>query len=322
MLAWCATCMRRKTLESRVTDVAAFVDDMRDLVQRTVGLHINLIHTAPPALPKVMVDPHQLENVLLNLYLNARNAIALGSTFTISIARIQAMQAHPSLRASQTYVVLTVSDTGVGITAEVLSRACELFFTTKPLGQDTGLGLSMIYGFAQQSGGDVLIRSNLGQGTEVALALPATEMTGEDLPRFDPTRDRPTTTGHSTVLGSMTRRSFACWWSKPCKNSATAEDGAQALCILQTDTSVIDLLVTDVDFPSGLNGRQVADAGVALRPRLKVLSITGYAESAVFAGEATSTELNVMVKPFLMTDLALRVNDMLGYERPHRDGQR
>lgn len=306
---------RRQTLEPRVTDVAALVDGMHDMVQRAVGPHIVVVHETPPALPNVVIDPNQLENALLNLCLNARDAMPEGGTLTIATARMRASNERAALRADQTYVVLTVRDTGVGMSEEILHRAFEPFFTTKPLGQGTGLGLSMIYGFAQQSGGDVSIRSQKGKGTEVTLALPATEALNHDQPAIVPAQEHPASSGHRTVLvvddEAVVRMLVVETLEELGYSVLEAEDGAAALYILQNEASAIDLLVTDVGLPGGLNGRQVADAGQAVRPALKVLFITGYAENAVFAGGISDADLNILVKPFSMHDLSARVGDML-----------
>ena len=315
---------RRQTLEPRVTDVAALVDDMHDLIQRTVGPHIDLIHSAPPGLPNVMIDPNQLKNALLNLCLNARDAMPEGGTLTISTARIRATRERSMLIPGQTYVVLTVTDTGVGMSEDVMHRACEPFFTTKPLGQGTGLGLSMIYGFAQQSGGDVLIRSQEGKGTEVALALPATEALGEDPSPLEVAQEVPPLTDHRRVLvvddEAVVRMLVVETLQDLGYAVLEADDGAQALRILQQTSVAIDLLVTDVGLPGGLNGRQVADAGQVLRPAMKVLFITGYVESAVFAQDQSDEVLQVLVKPFSMSDLSVRVGEMLNAPDAQTDG--
>ena len=217
------------------------------------------------------------------------------------------------------YLSLCVSDTGTGMTPDVMARAFDPFFTTKPLGQGTGLGLSMIYGFARQSGGQVRIHSKLGQGSTVCLYLPrhygdAAAPEGEPQPEAS---DPPRAEQGETVLvvddEPTVRMLVADVLSDLGYTAVEAADGAAGLKVLQSETR-IDLLITDVGLPGGMNGRQVADAARDLRPGLKVLFITGYAENAVLGSGHVDPGMQVLTKPFAMDTLANRIRDLIGVE--------
>ncbi|MGI4793927.1 MAG: response regulator, partial [Janthinobacterium lividum] len=246
----------------------------------------------------------------------ARDAMPDGGKLTIETSNRYLDQRAAQERdlAPGRYVSLCVSDTGTGMTPEVAAKAFEPFFTTKPLGQGTGLGLSMIYGFAKQSGGQVRIHSQVGQGTAVCLYLPRhlgeAEGSGLDPELADPPRakdgqtvlvvdDEPTIRMLVTeVLEDLGYRAIE------------AADGASGLQVLQSDER-IDLLVTDVGLPGGINGRQVADGARVARPGLKVLFITGYAESAVLSHGHLDPGMHVLTKPFAMEVIASRIKDLI-----------
>lgn len=214
------------------------------------------------------------------------------------------------------YLTLKVTDTGCGMTAEVIERAFEPFFTTKPVGQGTGLGLSMVYGFARQSGGRIRIQSTLGQGTRMQLYLPRHE-DGQSSPVDEPphTAEPLAGTGDRILLiddESTLRMLIKDMLSEQQFQVMEAPDGHAGLAVLQADTP-IDLLITDIGLPGGLNGRQVADAARVLRPGLKVLFITGYAEQSVTdrRGRGLEPGMEVMTKPFSLDELTRRVRAML-----------
>ncbi len=307
---------RRQTLDPRATDVNRLVAGMEELVRRTVGPAVMVEVVAAVGLWTTLVDPNQLESALLNLCINARDAMPDGGRLTIETANRwidERVGRERELPAGQ-YVSLCVSDTGTGMTQEVMSRAFDPFFTTKPIGMGTGLGLSMIYGFARQSGGQVRIYSEVGQGTMVCIYLPrhagdavaadadATEITtpragqGETVLIVD---DEPTV--RMLVVDVLEELDYT---------AVEATDGAAALKLLQSDMR-IDLLVTDVGLPGGMNGRQVADAARALRPALKVLFITGYAENAAIGNGHLEPGMHVLTKPFALDMLAGRIKALI-----------
>jgi CheY-like chemotaxis protein len=262
-----------------------------------------------------LVDANQLENALLNLCINGRDAMPDGGRLTIETANRwldDRIAREHGLEPGQ-YVSVCVSDTGSGIDKATLERVFDPFFTTKPIGQGTGLGLSMVYGFARQSNGHVRIYSEVGQGTMVCLYLPRHLGEEDEEPAVAPA-DLASTHADQTVLvvddeptvrmlvvDALEELGYAC---------LEAPDGAAGLRILQSDRR-IDLLITDVGLPGGLNGRQVADAARTLRPDLKVLFITGYAENAVLNHGHIEHGMEVLTKPFAIGDLTGRIDRML-----------
>ncbi len=308
---------RRQTLDPRPTDVNRLVHGMEELVRRTVGPSITVEPAVAAAgLWPTLVDPSQLENALLNLCINARDAMPAGGKITIETANrwIDARTAQErGLEAGQ-YVSLCVSDTGTGMTPDVIAKAFDPLFTTKPIGQGTGLGLSMIYGFAKQSGGQVRIYSEVGQGTMVCIYLPrhfGEADNSEDLPDL---ADAPRAQQGQTVLVVDDEPTVRMLVTEVLEDlgyvAIEAADGAGGLRVLQSNTR-IDLLVTDVGLPGGMNGRQLADAARVSRPMLKVLFITGFAESAVLSHGHLDPGMHVLTKPFAMEALASRLKDLI-----------
>jgi CheY-like chemotaxis protein len=211
-------------------------------------------------------------------------------------------------------VSLLVSDTGTGMTEEVMQRAFDPFYTTKPLGQGTGLGLSMIYGFVKQSGGQVRISSKSGEGTTIHLFLPRhdeREMTAEE--KTDLARAPRAATGDTVLIVDdepSVRMLVTEVLAELGYTAIEAADGSSALRVLQSDTR-IDLLVTDVGLPGGMNGRQLADFGRVARPKLRVLFITGYAEKSAVAGDQLEPGMGILTKPFAMEGLAARIKELI-----------
>ncbi len=307
---------RRQTLDPRPVNANRLIGEMEDLVRRTVGPGVQVEVVGAGGLWLTLVDPNQLENALLNLAINARDAMPDGGRITIETANkwLDDRAAKDRELPPGQYVSLCVSDTGTGMTAEVKARAFDPFFTTKPLGAGTGLGLSMIYGFVRQSGGQVRIYSELGQGTTMCLYLP--RYMGED---DDGGSDAPpvhaTYGGHGeTVLviddEAVIRMLIVDVLEGAGYNAIEAPDGAAGLKVLQSDARV-DLLITDVGLPGGMNGRQVADAGRVLRPGLKVLFITGYAENAVVTNGHLDPGMQVITKPFAIDALGEKIRQMI-----------
>ena len=306
---------RRQTLDPRPIDVNRLVAGMEDLVRRTVGPGIEVEVVGAGGLWLTRVDPSQLENSLLNLAINARDAMPDGGRITIETANKwldQRAAKERELPPGQ-YISLCVTDTGTGMTPDVISRAFDPFYTTKPLGQGTGLGLSMIHGFVRQSGGQVRIYSEVGKGTTMCLYLP--RFVGELEPADAPELDGGGEAGHGeTVLVIDDEEAIRMLMADVLEEAGyrvlSASDGIAGLKILQTDAR-IDLLITDVGLPGGLNGRQVADVARDARPGLKVLFVTGYAENAVIGNGHLDPGMQVITKPFAMTALAARVRDII-----------
>ncbi len=307
---------RRQTLDPKPTDVNRLMAGMVELVRRTVGPTVTVEVVGAAGLWTTLVDPNQLENALLNLCLNARDAMPDGGRLTIETGNkwLDERAARGRDLAPGQYVTLCVSDTGTGMTPEVVARAFDPFFTTKPIGMGTGLGLSMVYGFTQQSGGQARITSEPGQGAMVCLHLPRHHGEAEvgDEPAAGATApragqgetvlvvdDEPTV----RMLVAEVLEDLGC-------TAIEAADGPAGLQVLRSDVR-LDLLVTDVGLPGGMNGRQVADAGRAVRPGLKVLFITGYAENAVVGNGHLDPGMHVLTKPFALDTLAGRIKELI-----------
>jgi PAS domain S-box-containing protein len=307
---------RRQTLDPRPTNVNVLVNGMADMIQRTVGPAIRVETVGVSGLWSTLVDPSQLENALLNLAINARDAMPAGGRITIETANkwLDRAGARAHDVPEGQYLSLCVTDTGTGMTPDVIAKAFDPFFTTKPIGQGTGLGLSMIYGFAKQSGGQVRIYSELGQGTTVCIYLPR---------HYGDTGEDATPRDHAAVSGAEAGETVLVVDDEPSVRMLItdvledlgytvieADDSAAGLRVLQSDVR-IDLLVSDVGLPGGMNGRQMADAGRQVRPDLKVLFITGYAENSVIGNGHLEPGMQVLTKPFVVDTLAARVRDMV-----------
>jgi len=307
---------RRQTLDPKPTNVNKLVADIEELVQRTVGPEIELETVLGIGLWTTTCDPNQLENAILNLCINARDAMPGGGRLTIETANawIDERGARERDMAPGQYVAVCVSDTGTGMTPEVTARAFDPFFTTKPTGQGTGLGLSMVYGFARQSDGQVRIYSEPGEGTTVKIYLPRHR--GDAAPEEEQPQlaEAARAGAGETVLvvdDEPTVRMLVTEVLEELGYSAIeAADGASGLQILQSDLR-IDLLITDVGLPGGVNGRQMADAARLKRPKLQVLFITGYAENAAVGNGHLEPGMHVLTKPFALDKLAARIKSII-----------
>ncbi|MEE5103077.1 response regulator [Pseudomonas alliivorans] len=307
---------RRQTLAPKATDVDQLIAGMDELIRRTVGPAIDMqVHTTQ-GLWSIMVDPHQLENSLLNLCINAKDAMPDGGQLLIETGNryLDSPTAAKYELTAGRYVELTVSDTGTGMAKEVMGRAFDPFFTTKPIGMGTGLGLSMIYGFARQSGGGVGIFSEVGKGAQLSILLPMFEGEAEPV-EFECAAPVPSqNAGGETILVVDDEPTVRLLITEVLEELGylvlQADRGAAALEILQSKAA-IDLLVTDVGLPGGMNGRQVADAARAVRPDLKILFVTGYAENAALAHDTLEPGMYVLPKPFSIAAMTGRVTELL-----------
>lgn len=307
---------RQQTLDPKPTDVNRLVLGMEDLLRRTVGPAVAIEVIGAADLWTALVDASQLENSLLNLCINARDAMPDGGHIRITTAnqRLNQRAAAAQQMPEGEYLSLSVTDSGTGIPPEVVSRVFEPFFTTKQPGEGTGLGLSMVYGFAKQSGGLVRIYSEVGRGTTVCIYLPrhhgvAAPLPPPTLPSLPVHHDT-----HETVLVVDDEPSVRLLIVDILQDMGykvlEAVDSATGLALLQSDAHV-DLLITDVGLPGGMNGRQMAEAGRVNRPNMRVLFLTGYAQTAVFGGGQLDEGVEVMTKPFNIDALSERVDRML-----------
>ena len=312
---------RRQPLDPRPVQPNALVASMEDLLRRTIGPLHPLEVVMAGGVWTTLCDPHQLENAILNLAINARDAMPHGGTVVIEASNASLDDAYVAkqrdVKPGQ-YVCISVSDTGSGMTADVIGRAFEPFFTTKPMGQGTGLGLSMVYGFAKQSEGHLKLYSEVGRGTTVKVYLPrhngdatAVEqaVTGESI--------MPTPAGKGeTVLvvedEPVIRALIVDVLEELGYRTLEAGNGQAGLSLLQSRAR-IDLVVTDVGLP-GLNGRQLVDQAREMRPNLKALFITGYAENATLANGFLDPGMEMITKPFTIAALTDKVSRMMQAE--------
>lgn len=306
---------RRQSLDSKPVEMNQLVDSMDELLQRSVNESIHLQLRLANDLWTAEADPNQLENALLNLVFNARDAMPDGGTLVVETFNQQLDKSftntHENLLPGD-YVVLSVSDNGCGMPETVINRAFDPFFTTKPIGQGTGLGLSMIYGFSKQSHGHVSISSEVGHGTTVQLFLP----------RFQGAADETEQSFQSNAICAEDGETVLIVEDDPAVRALVSEvlselgylyieagEAMSAVPILESGQR-IDLLISDVGLP-GMNGRQLADIARQLRPELKVLFITGYAEHAAVRGGFLETGMQLITKPFAFDHLTSKVREMI-----------
>ena len=304
---------RRQPLIPKPVDANQLIVSLEDLLRRTIGEAIDLEIAAASELWCTLCDPNQLETALLNLAINARDAMPEGGRLTIktSNARIAGIDAAGRALLPGDYIRIDVTDTGSGMSPEVAARAFDPFFTTKPIGQGTGLGLSMIYGFARQSNGHVSIDSKPGAGTSVRLYLPRHHGEAAD-ERLPPSaQDEPRGAGETVLLVEdepVVRGVIVEMLQDQGYRVLEAVDGPSGLKLLREQR--IDLLVTDVGLP-GMNGRQLADQARESRPDLKILFITGYAENVAFAKGFLQPGMEMITKPFDLDKLSQRIREMV-----------
>jgi PAS domain S-box-containing protein len=308
---------RRQPLAPRPVRVNQLIRSMEDLLRRTLSERIELTLVLAADLAMTLCDPNQLENAILNLVINARDAMPEGGRLTIETSNAQLGDARAARQrdvAPGAYVCVAVSDTGVGMDSGTISKAFEPFFTTKPMGQGTGLGLSMIYGFVRQSEGGVEIASEVGKGTLIKLYLP--DLLGEEAAPppavSQPGAVRPSEAGETVLVvedESVVRNLIVEVLGDLGYRAIEASDGPAGLAVLQSKRKV-DLLITDIGLP-GLNGRQIADAGRGLHPDMKILFMTGYAENAAIASGFLEHGMTMITKPFTMEVLAARVREII-----------
>jgi PAS domain S-box-containing protein len=322
---------RRQPLDPKIVDANRLVAGMEDLLRRTLGPGIALEMVLAGGLWTTMSDPNQLESAILNLAINARDAmqpgageggqegLGRGGRLTIETANTYLDDAYARAQGDEVrpgqYVQISVTDTGTGMPHDIIEKAFDPFFTTKPTGQGTGLGLSMVYGFVKQSEGHVKIYSELNDGTTFKIYLPRHRGGGGKIGDTTETQlAAPRAETGETVLvvdDEATVRMLVTETLEDLGYAAIeAVDGPSGLAILQSDAR-IDLLVTDVGLP-GLNGRQLADAARQSRPNLKILFMTGYAHNAAIGnGAALGSGMEIMTKPFALDDLAKKIRDMI-----------
>lgn len=308
---------RRQPLAPKPTDVNRLLPAMSELLHRTLGETIEVEAVLPPRIWIVETDPNQLENAILNLAVNARDAMPDGGKLTIETQNTHLDETYASQNPGVTpgqYVVMCISDTGVGMDSETAAKAVEPFFTTKEVGKGTGLGLSMVYGFIKQSGGHLKIYSEPGEGTTVKIYLPrligkvaATEEQEQPAP--------PAGSEQETILVCEDDEEVRAYSGEVLRELGyrvlEAADGPSTLELLRSERANVDLLFTDVVLPGGMSGAVLAKEATALCPALKVLFTTGYARNAIVHQGRLDAGVQLLTKPFSYADLATRIREIL-----------
>jgi len=315
---------RRQPLSPKPLDLDKVVAGMSELLNRSLGELVKLEIVTSPGLWPVEADPNQMENALINLAVNSRDAMPNGGTLTVETANAYLDTAYSAGHAEVppgNYVVIAVSDTGVGMPKEHLARVFEPFFTTKEIGHGTGLGLSQVYGFVKQSGGHVNVYSEEGRGTTVKMYLP--RFTGDLMADADIELGRleSQSAGTETILVVEDDDEVRAFSAEVLRelgyNVLEAGDGAAALRVLEQLQTGVDLLFTDVVMP-GMSGRELSDAARKLRPSLKVLFTSGYTRNAIVHGGRLDPGVELLPKPFTSRALAERVRELLDAGKSRR----
>jgi PAS domain S-box-containing protein len=303
---------RRQTLDLKPIEVNQLVASLEDLLHRTTRENIRITTRLAAGLPLVCMDANQLESALINLAINARDAMPEGGTIVITTAsmHLTSDQGKAMQLTEGDYVTLTVADTGVGMTPDVLAKVFEPFYTTKPIGQGTGLGLSMVYGYMRQAKGAVQILSQPGTGTSVWLYMPCL---GSDVAISKVEENKAAPLGEGEVVlvvedETVVRSLIVEVLGELGYQALEAGDAQEAIPLLESRHR-IDLMISDVGLP-GMNGRQLADLAQVCRPGLKVLLATGYAEGSNVSGYLASN-MEIITKPFAIEALAGKISDML-----------
>jgi CheY-like chemotaxis protein len=302
---------RRQPLQAVVIDPGHLLREMDDMMRRVLGPRARVVTEIEHGLGSTLVDPNQLNNVLLNLAINARDAMAGSGTLTIRAANVGPDDARPADVPLGSWVLIEVADTGKGMPPEVLARAFEPFFTTKPTGQGTGLGLSMAYGFVKQSGGEIVLRSDPGQGTSVRIYLPRSEAAPAPQEAHAPA---PLLGGPETILvveDEEDVRSTTCGiLSALGYRVLEAPDAAAAVALIDSGRH-IDLVFTDVIMPGPVSSLQLGEVVRSKLPGTEVLYTSGYAEGVLTHEGKLEASVNLLQKPYHPDALSARIRHLL-----------
>ncbi|MDR3416288.1 MAG: PAS domain S-box protein [Nevskia sp.] len=307
---------RKQSLEPKLLKVNDLVRNMAKLLGRTLGTHIEIELKLDPETWPVLIDPVQFETALTNLATNARDAMPQGGHLSIQTANVvldDSYTARFSDVSPGRYMMVAVTDSGTGMTQEVVDQAFDPFFTTKAVGQGTGLGLSMVFGFVKQSGGHIRIYSEVGAGTTVKLYLPHSALEGPGQVRT-PYAAQPPTAGHESILvvedNEALAQSVGALLAAAGFVPILAHDGHAALALLARRDE-IDLLFTDIVMPGGLNGVELARRALNLRPGLKVLFTSGFADAFVAPGDSVMIANRLLTKPYRREELIAKIHEVL-----------
>ncbi len=317
---------RKQTLEPKVLDVAQLVQGMDGLLRRTLPANIDIEIVRAGGLWNIEADSAQLESTLLNLAVNARDAMPEGGNMTIEVANAMldddyiAVAGEPDIRAGQ-YVVIVVTDTGHGIAPDMMSRVFEPFFTTKEVGKGSGLGLSMVFGFVKQSGGHIRVYSELNEGTSIKMYFPRSRAKQDHI--VTDHAGRKIAGGTETILvvedDDAVREYATAQLQGLGYQVLQASTGAEAMEVLNR-TSEIDLLFTDVVMPGGIGGRDLAELALKVRPSLKILFTSGYTENSIVHDGRLDPGVKLLSKPYRRQQLATKIREVLVDVEPIRSG--
>jgi CheY-like chemotaxis protein len=309
---------RRRALDPKPLDANRLISGLADLLQRTLGETIALETVSGAGLWRAFADPTELENVLINLAVNARDAMPNGGRLTIETGNALLDEAYVDALtepvAPGQYVLIAVSDTGHGMDETTLAQVFEPFFTTKEAGKGTGLGLSQVYGFVRQTGGHIRIYSEVGEGTSVKVYLPRAPADAQEREAAEQLLTLSSEGGPETILVVEDHEELRAFSTGVLRelgyNVVEASSGRVALDVLQTNSD-FDLLFTDVVLPDGMSGRELAQEAVRRRPGLKVLFTTGYTRNAIVHNGKLDPGINLISKPFTYEQLAAKVRALL-----------
>ncbi len=306
---------RKQPLDPRDVDTNLLVTETANLLRPTLGEHIEIVMKLEPDAWHAMVDPAQLSTALLNLAINARDAMPEGGKLMFETGNVVLDEAYAGSNADVMpgpYVLVAVSDTGIGIPADIRDRIFEPFFTTKEVGKGTGLGLSMVYGFIKQSRGHIKVDSETGHGTTIGIYLPRSD--GQEAPAHVDAGPAEPALGHETILvvedDSLVREFVLTQLRSLGYATLAAHDAASALDLVDKGAD-FDLIFTDVIMPGGMNGRQLADEVRKRRPGTKVLYTSGYTEDAIFHDGRLDSGVTLLAKPYRKSDLARKIRELL-----------
>ncbi|MCX5889636.1 MAG: response regulator, partial [Deltaproteobacteria bacterium] len=306
---------RKQILQPQRLNLHTVIGDLEKMLRRIIGEDIDLLLNLDPTLTAVKADFGQMEQVLLNLAVNARDAMPQGGKLAISTANINLNEAYPQKQADFSagpYIVMAVSDSGLGMDGETLDHIFEPFFTTKELGSGTGLGLSTVYGIIKQSGGFIEVASKSGVGTTFKIYLPAI---GEAAESFEVlSADAEPLRGSETILlvedEEILRQLIKNALELNGYKVLAARDSREAVMICEQHQEPIDLMLTDVVMPQ-MNGRQLAQRLAELRPEIKVIYMSGYAEDVLFRQGVLDPSIAFLQKPFRQYEMTAKVRKML-----------
>jgi CheY-like chemotaxis protein len=304
---------RRQALEPRSVDLGRVIRDMTDMLRRTLGEQIEVEAVVAGGLWNTLADPNQVENAVLNLAINARDAMPGGGKLTLEVANAHLDDAYAALHTEVTpgqYVMLAVSDTGTGMTPEVMNRVFEPFFTTKPEGKGTGLGLAQAYGFVKQTGGHIKIYSEVGEGTTVKIYLPRTRRAQDAL---DLTGQQPALGGSERILvvedDEGVRAAVVDMLTDLGYRIQRAENAEAALKLLENGAAV-DLLFTDVVMPGAISTREMARRAQEMHPGIRILYTSGYTQNAIVHNGRLDDDAFLLSKPYRKDELARKLRSV------------